>query len=81
MDVKKIQQGKLNRVEIIYDYDNNEWSRIRVDFQTGESVNIEREQVEAFLRIGKVYQDLVATQALRDNLLKIFGVSQFVPPP
>ncbi len=81
MDVKKIQRAKLNRVEIRYSYDNNEWANIRVEFESGECVQVEREQVEAFLRIGKVYQDLVAAQALRDNLLKIFGVAPIVPPP
>jgi len=81
MEVKKIQQEKLRQVEIYYGYDDNEWASITVVFQNNQQVTIQREQIEAFLRIGKVYQDLQTVQALRDDLLKIFGSSQSVPPP
>ncbi|MCJ7631095.1 hypothetical protein MUP77_01645 [Candidatus Bathyarchaeota archaeon] len=80
MDVKKVQQEKLRQVTIYYDglYEN-EWQTIRTEFQNGQEVTILRDQVEAFLRVGKVYQDLIKAQALRDDLLKIFGSTPPVP--
>jgi len=81
MDVKKVQQEKLKQVTIYYDgLYANEWQTIVTEFQNCQTVTVQRDQVEAFLRVGKVYQDLQKAQALRDDLQKIFGSSPTVPP-
>ena len=80
MDAKKVQQEKLKQITIYYDYDDNEWNTIRTEFHNGQVVTIQRDQVEAFLRVGKVYQDLQKAQTLRDDLQKIFGSSPTASP-
>lgn len=81
MDLKKVKQEKVVRVQVNYDdYESDEWTSINVIYRNGETVHVERLEIEAFLRVGKIYEDLQQVQKLRDDLVKIFGTTgQFVP--
>ena len=76
-----IKKEKIKRIEIDYGYESEDWQNIRIEFVNGQNANVNREQITAFLRVGKVIEDLQQVQNLRDQLFKIFGSSQIVPPP
>lgn len=81
MDIKEIQQDKLQRVTISYAYNSDEWCTIELEFKNGHAM-VSRDQVEAFLRLSKTIEDMQKVQDLRDNLVKLFGASaQFAPSP
>jgi len=79
MDAKTIEKEKIQRIEIDYGYDSDEWQHIQVGFKNGVSASVSREQIATFLRMAKIVEDLQQVQSLRDQLLKIFGTQPLAP--
>ena len=78
--MKKLTDKKLKRVEIFYDFEGA-WYRIDVESEDGRTETISRTQIEAFLRLEKVFKDLGEVQKLRDSLVTIFGNAPLVQKP
>ncbi len=76
MLVKEVQEGKITQVEINYGYDSSEWTFIRVHFEDGQAIEVRREQIEAFIRMEKVLEDLNQVEKLRDQLANIFRIRE-----
>ncbi len=80
--MKRIRKEKLEHVEIYYSKESDEWESIRVRFRDGFTVEVNRSQIEAFLKVKKVVEDLQRVEKLRDTLIHIFGsTTQLAPPP
>jgi hypothetical protein len=73
MEISDIKKERIRTVQIHYDVSTNEWYRIQVDFANDMRVDVNREQIEAFLRMQKVLEDLHQIEHLRDDLKRIFG--------
>ena len=85
MSLKDVQTRKIRSVTIDYftpdEHEPEQWNYLRIEFDNGSSATISRLQVEAFLRIRKVAEDLQAIQNLRDDLLRMFGSRSPIMPP
>jgi accessory colonization factor AcfC len=65
--------GKLLKsVDIEYNT-SGVWEYINVRYADGDTVQVYRQQVEAFESLSKVLLDLKEVKRLRDELVSIFG--------